>query len=101
MKTGFKGVPNISGRPKGSLNRTTQRTKKAIEKIVSNELKNIDELLGQLEPKERLDVLIKLLPYIVPKNRHIEVDVDVQNHQFQPVTLTVIEQPLEIAENEH
>lgn len=96
--TGFRGVRNANGRPKGSLNKTSVQTKKIIEKLVSSELKNIDSLLEQLDPKERLDALIKLLPYVIPKNTHIEIDAPA--HQFQPIRLTVIEEPLKIAANE-
>lgn len=97
--TGFKGTINLTGRPKGAVNKTTAQTKKIIEKIVSKELKNIDSLLEQLEPKERLDAIIKLLPYVMPKNTHIEIDAPA-GHQFQPITLTVIEEPLKIEPNE-
>lgn len=95
---GFRGVRNANGRPKGSLNKTTQQTKKIIEKLVASELKNIDSLLEQLEPKERVDAIIKLLAYVIPKNSHIEIDAPA--HQFQPITLTVFEEPLKIAANE-
>lgn len=98
--SGFKGTRNENGRPKGAMNKTTAQTKKIIEKIVSSELKNVDALLQQLEPKERLDALIKLLPYVVPKNSYIEIDAPA-THQLQPITVTVIEEPLKIAANEH
>jgi len=97
--TGFRGVRNANGRPKGSLNKTSVQTKKIIEKLVSNELKNIDSLLEQLDPKDRIDALIKLLPYVIPKNSHIEIDAPA--HQFQPITITVIEETLKIEANEH
>lgn len=96
--TGFRGVRNANGRPKGSLNKTSVQTKKIIEKLVSSELKNIDSLLEQLDPKERLDALIKLLPYVIPKNSHIEIDTPI--HQLQPITLTLVEEPLKLVSNE-
>ena len=97
--TGFRGVRNANGRPKGSLNKTSVQTKKIIEKLVSSELKNIDSLLEQLDPKERVDAIIKLLAYVIPKNSHIEIDAPALN-QLQPITLTIVEEPLKIAANE-
>lgn len=97
--TGFRGVRNANGRPKGAVNRTTAQTKKLIEKLVASELKNIDSLLEQLEPKERVDAIIKLLAYVIPKNTHIEIDAPALN-QLQPITLTIVEEPLKIAANE-
>ncbi|AIN71919.1 hypothetical protein K5L04_01870 [Flavobacterium psychrophilum] len=69
--TGFKGVRNVNGRPKGSLNKSTAETKELIHNVVSKQLENIDKLLDRLEPKERIDAIIKLLPYLIPKQSEI------------------------------
>jgi len=61
------------GRTKGAVNKTTTETKQMLQKIVSNELDKIPALLGKLEPKERIDALIKLLPYIVPRQSEISI----------------------------
>lgn len=71
--TGFKGIRNVNGRPKGAVNKTTAETKEIIQKIVSNELDKITDLLEKLEPKERIDAVIKLLPYIVPKQSEVSI----------------------------
>ena len=99
MSTGFRGIRNNEGRPKGAVNKTTAQTKKIIEKLVSSELKNIDSLLEQLEPKERVNALIKLLAFVIPKNSHIEIDAPALN-QLQPITLTIVEEPLKISNEE-
>lgn len=67
-----KGL-KTGGRTKGVANKTTAETKEIIQKIVSNELDNIEILLKQLEPKERIDAVIKMLPYIVPKQQEVEL----------------------------
>jgi hypothetical protein len=64
------------GRKKGSLNRNTVETKELLQKIVGNELDNISDLLSKLEPKERIDAVIKLLPYIVPRQSEISLPND-------------------------
>lgn len=64
-------VLNPKGRPKGSLNRTTSELKEAIKTILDTELEKVQEHLEQLEPKERLDFVTKLLPYVVPKQSEI------------------------------
>jgi hypothetical protein len=71
--TGFKGIRNVNGRPKGAVNKTTAETKELIQKIVSNELDKITDLLEKLEPKERIDAVIRLLPYIVPKQSEVSI----------------------------
>ena len=32
-----------------------------------NELQNLQDNINELEPKERIELLIKLLPYVMPK----------------------------------
>lgn len=69
MATGIK----TGGRSKGTVNKSTSETKELLQKIVSNELGNITSLLGKLKPKERIDAIIKLLPYIVPRQSEISI----------------------------
>lgn len=83
--TGLK----FGGRTKGTPNRTTKETKELLTKIVSNELDNVDKLLEQLEPKERLDAVIKLLPYIVPKQT--EMTMEGKEHDFTPIIIEIAE----------
>lgn len=64
-------ILNPKGRPKGTPNKSTKEMKALIKTFVENELSNADELLAELTPKERLDILCKLLPYVVPKQTEI------------------------------
>lgn len=88
--TGFKGTRNINGRPKGAVNKTTAETKELLQKIVSNELENIADLLEQLPTKERIDAVIKLLPYIVPKQSEISIETENKLNTFEPLTINLI-----------
>ena len=68
-----KGVVlNPKGRPKGTPNKSTVELKEAIKTILDSEIGKIQKHLNQLEPKERLEIIIKLLPYILPKTSQIE-----------------------------
>ncbi len=86
---GFKGTRNVNGRPKGAVNKTTAETKQLLQKIVSNELENIADLLEQLPTKERVDAVIRLLPYIVP--RQTEIAIEPILNEFQPLTINLLE----------
>jgi hypothetical protein len=81
MATGIK----TGGRTKGTPNRTTTETKQILKNIVSAEIDNINGLLDKLEPKERLDVIIRLLPYILPKQNEIAIE----NKIVEPVTFVL------------
>lgn len=81
MATGIK----TGGRTKGVVNKTTAETKEILQKIVSNELDNISTLLEKLEPKERIDAVIKMLPYIVPKQQEVELK------ESKPISISFID----------
>lgn len=83
MATGIK----TGGRAKGTPNRTTAETKELLQSIISNELDNILVLLQKLEPKERIDAVIKLLPYIVPKQQEIAID---NKPMINGITVTIV-----------
>jgi len=55
------------GRQKGTPNRLTKELRTILKNVLYNELENIEELLDSLETKERLDMLIKLMPFALPK----------------------------------
>jgi vacuolar-type H+-ATPase subunit E/Vma4 len=55
------------GRTKGAPNKITNEIRKKLKNIVDNELDILEETLKHLESKERLELLIKLIPYVIPK----------------------------------
>jgi hypothetical protein len=82
--TGIK----TGGRIKGTPNKTTKTTSELKEKLhllLENQFETIDEKLNNLKPKEQLEILIKLIPYVIPKQLEttnynetdLNVDVDV------------------------
>ena len=65
-------VLNPHGRPKGATNRTTKELRQIVKNYIENELETVDELLDKLTPKERLDILCKMLPYVMPKQLEVK-----------------------------
>ena len=61
--TGLK----YGGREKGTPNRLTKELRAILKEALHKELESIGERLEQLEPKERLEVLIKLMPFVFPR----------------------------------
>jgi hypothetical protein len=61
-----KGI-KTGGRVIGSLNHTSKEVRNIIKEYIDNELLNIEDLLNDLQPRERLDFIIKLLPYVLSK----------------------------------
>jgi len=61
---------NPNGRKKGVPNKVTQEHRKLINKLISCP-KDLEEDLKVLEPKERIDAIIKLLEFTTPKQSRI------------------------------
>ena len=59
------------GRQKGTPNRLTKELRTILKNVLYNELESIEELLESLEPKERVELVIKLIPFILPKVNRI------------------------------
>ena len=57
----------FGGRKKGTPNRLTKETRILLKNIVYSEIENIETLLSDLETEKRLEYMIKLLPYVLPK----------------------------------
>lgn len=94
MENGFKGNPNTKGRPRGAKNRTTAQTKAIIQQLVNKEIDTLPDLLDKLKPKERIEAVIKLMAYLIPKQSQIQIDVPAD--RFKPVLIQM--QPLKLEE---
>ena len=55
------------GRTAGTENKTTKEIRVVLKEIINNELLNIESLLCKLQPKERFELVIKLMPFVLPK----------------------------------
>jgi hypothetical protein len=69
---------NTSGRPKGTPNKVTTDLRKWVECLIDRNLKKMERDLKQLEPRERLMILEKLLQYSIPKQQSISVEAQIQ-----------------------
>ena len=63
MAKGFK----TGGRELGTPNKTTSELRKVLKHMVDDELQNLQDNINELEPKERIELLTKQLPYVIPK----------------------------------
>jgi len=59
------------GREKGTPNRLTKELRSVLKDIVYRELETIELRLDELDPKERIELIIKLMPYVFPKLQSI------------------------------
>lgn len=68
---------NPSGRPKGATNKVTTDLRKAVNNFLNKNWKTVQKDFDQMEPRERLAFLDKMLSYSLPKLQAVQVEADV------------------------
>lgn len=63
------------GRQKGTPNRLTIDLKSRIAEVVENGFEAIETDLEALEAKDRINAYLRLLEYIMPKQRETKIDI--------------------------
>jgi hypothetical protein len=76
--TGLK----FGGREAGTPNKLTKELRGALEKVLQKEFELLPKHFAKLEPKDRLEIFVKLLPYILPK-----VEPEAEQSTFEGVRL--------------
>lgn len=89
MKTGFKGIRNVNGRPKGSLNVATSETREKFTLLLENNLDRIQSDIDLLEPKDRIKTILELAKFVIPVLRSTELIGETENNSFQPIILNL------------
>jgi hypothetical protein len=66
----------FGGRQVGSTNKLTAEIRTLLKNVVHQEIELLSDHLSKLEISSRIDILIKLLPYTVPKVELINYEAD-------------------------
>ena len=61
----------FGGRQKGTPNVLTKELRTLLKNVLYNELESLEEKLDELEPRDRIELVIKLMPYVFPKMTNI------------------------------
>ena len=67
-------VTKTGGRVKGTPNKLTKEIRIILKNILAKEIENFPNILQQLEPHVRMEIVIKILPYVLPKVKDISHD---------------------------
>jgi hypothetical protein len=76
--TGIK----TGGRQQGTPNKITKDLRDILKSVIANELETIESTLSQLEAKERLEMILKLMSYVMPKVQTIESSYDALGEEW-------------------
>lgn len=84
FKKGQSG--NIKGKPAGTPNKKTQELRDIIRVFITDTSNDLDLIKEKLTIQERLDLLIKLLPYAIGKIESIPAETT-QNNESNEVII--------------
>ena len=66
----------FGGREKGTPNKLTKELRAALKDVLYDEIEQIPHRLAELEAKDRLELLVKLMPYVFPKVQSVSQSLD-------------------------
>jgi len=81
------------GRPKGSKNKATGELREVLQDFLDNNIVKIQNDFNVLEPKERLDTIIKLLDFALPKLQRTAMHHTIDDKEITSITRTIIDLP--------
>lgn len=67
---------NPKGRPKGIPNKVTGEVRNVLAEVMREEIKNIPKHIEKLKTEDRLEFILKVLPYLTPKLESVAVDLE-------------------------
>lgn len=65
---------NPRGKPIGTKNKTTIKTKEIITAFIEDKIKDVTKAFDELEPKDKVSAFISLLKYVIPPARDLDAD---------------------------
>jgi hypothetical protein len=95
-----KGQPKSGGRQKGTPNKVTKDVRDFVRELISNNLELIEKDFKKISPKERLQLTVGLLQYVIPKMTETSLESNLDgitlNFHKAPLTPQDIEEIKEI-----
>jgi uncharacterized protein (UPF0305 family) len=70
------GKGKFGGRKKGTPNKLTSSVREWLSELIDKNREQIERDIEQLDPKDRLQVLERLMQYVIPKQQAVRADVD-------------------------
>lgn len=65
---------NPNGRPMGVPNKVTTSLKDRVNLLIENNFDKLQADLDTIEPKDRLSIMLKLMEYVLPKQKETKID---------------------------
>lgn len=85
------GKGRLGGRVKGTPNKVTASVKDWIAQVIDKNRRQMERDIKALEPKERLQMLEKLMSYVVPKQQAMSANIDLTKLSDEQLNILVDE----------
>lgn len=90
-----KGNTLGKGRPTGKMNRSTEQAKLTLARLANKGLDNITEDIDKIRkdnPVKAAEIYIKLLEYVLPKLKSVDMTIDAEvNQKIEKITIEIKE----------
>ena len=66
----------FGGRQQGTPNKLTKELRSVLKDVLYEEIDRLPERLDELDTKDRLELLVKLMPFVFPKVQSVSQSLD-------------------------
>jgi hypothetical protein len=73
------------GRQKGTPNKTTIELREMVQTLFEERYQDFKTALDELDPKDKVDAYIKIMSFVLPKQK--EIAMDVKDEKLEPVEI--------------
>lgn len=73
-------APGNPGKPAGA---TKNKLRDDLKKFVSDNLGNLEAWMKDLKPREKIEVIISLMPYLVPRLKQVDMNAVVEDNSIK------------------
>ena len=74
----FEPGNNLGGRTKGSTNKTTSEIRDKFQILLENNLEKLQQDLNDLEPEERLKIILSLSKFVIPTLKAMDLTTEIK-----------------------
>ncbi|MFO7656340.1 MAG: hypothetical protein R6W78_04675 [Bacteroidales bacterium] len=79
---------NPAGRPRGSKNKATEVIRQKVEDFITLKIDEVETVWKQLEAKDKMQFLTKILDFVMPKLKATDSDLNININSLSDSELT-------------
>lgn len=95
------GRGRMGGRQKGTPNKVTSTVKEWLTQLIDKNRRQMERDIKDLEPKDRLQILERLMQYVVPKQQAVQAEIDFNKLSDEQLDTLVSELTKDISDDEN